>query len=78
MTIVATSGPTNVGSRSVPPAPMRHRNFRADDATWNDALRIAELRNERISDVMRTLLRGYVTKHRKLLEGDRAASEASK
>jgi hypothetical protein len=56
---------------------MKHRNFRTDDATWRDAVRIAELRDERISDVMRALLKGYVAKHRKLLEADRAQPPAS-
>lgn len=51
---------------------MRHRNFRLDDATWRDAVRIAELRDERISDVLRSLVKGYVAKHRKLLEADKA------
>jgi hypothetical protein len=67
MTSVATIGPTAVGSRAVP-SPMRHRNFRVDDATWNAALEIARLRDERISDVMRTLIRGYVSRNRKLLD----------
>jgi hypothetical protein len=55
---------------------MRHRNFRLDDATWRDAVRIAELRDERISDVMRSLVKGYVAKHRKLLDEDRARQQA--
>lgn len=71
MTLVADTGPVGLPSRSVP-EPMRHRNFRLDDATWRDAVRIAELRDERISDVMRTLVKGYVAKHRKLLEADKA------
>jgi predicted GIY-YIG superfamily endonuclease len=53
---------------------MRHRNFRLADDLWADAARIAALRDERISDVMRSLVRGYVAKHRKLLDADRAAS----
>lgn len=49
---------------------MRHRNFRLDDETWFAASRIAELTDERISDVMRSLVQGYVRKNRKLLEND--------
>lgn len=51
---------------------MRHRNFRIDDRTWRDAVRIAELRDERISDVMRDLVKGYVRRHRKLLDPDQS------
>lgn len=76
MTIVATYGPTPVACDSVVP-PMRHRNFRLDDTTWQDASRIAELRGERISDVMRTLVKAYVTRHRKLLDKDRATQQPS-
>jgi len=46
---------------------MNHRSFRIDDKLWRDAVRIAALRDERISDVLRDFLRGYVAKHRKLL-----------
>ena len=69
MTLVASCGSSGIASDPVVP-PMRHRNFRLDDATWRDASRIAELRGERISDVMRELVKGYVRKHRKLLEAD--------
>lgn len=70
MTLVADCGSSGIASAPVVP-PMRHRNFRLDDATWRDASRIAELRGERISDVMRDLVKGYVRKHRKLLDADR-------
>lgn len=49
---------------------MRHRNVRMDDETWMAASRIAQLRGERISDVVRNLVRGYVARNRKLLEND--------
>lgn len=49
---------------------MKHRNVRMDDATWLAASRIAELKGERISDVVRTLVKGYVSRNRKLLDND--------
>lgn len=70
MTAIAEHGPTPLTSPAVPPQPMRHHNVRVDDATWKAALRIADLRGERISDVIREFLRGYVRRHRKLLEDD--------
>lgn len=49
---------------------MKHRNFRLDDETWFAASRIAELQGTRISDIARDLFRGYVRRHKRLLEGD--------
>lgn len=70
MTIVATCGPTPVACESVAVPPKRHRNFRIEDETWFALSRIAELRGERTSEVMRQLAKGYVTRHRKLLTDD--------
>jgi len=70
MTLVAVSGPAPIASPFVPPEPMKHRNFRLDDETWFAALRIAELRGSRISDVARDFFRGYVRRHKRLLVGD--------
>lgn len=70
MTSVADLGQVQIPSTPVAIKPMRHRNFRLDDETWDAASRIAELRNERISDVMRTLVRGYVRRHKRLLDSD--------
>lgn len=75
MTPIAERDGRGITSRAVP-EPMRHRNFRLEEATWRDAVRIAELRDERISDVMRDMVRGYVRKHRKLLESAEAGHSA--
>lgn len=67
------AGPTDAASvafRDVPPEPMRHRNFRLDDETWFAASRIAAIKGQRISDVMRDLARNYVTRHKRLLADD--------
>lgn len=50
--------------------PKRHRNFRIEDEVWFALARIAELRGERTSEVMRQLAKGYVARHRKLLADD--------
>jgi hypothetical protein len=50
--------------------PKRHRNFRIEDEVWFALARIAELRRERTSEVMRQLAKGYVQRHRKLIEDD--------
>src|SRR5882757_9550475 len=70
MTVVATCGPTSIRSASVATEPMKHRNVRMDDRTWLAAARVAELKGQRISDLVRSLLRGVVTRNRKLLEND--------
>jgi hypothetical protein len=70
MTVVAERGPTPITSSDVPVEPMKHRNFRLDNRTWKAASRIADLRRERISDVLRDFVRGYVRRHRKLLDDD--------
>lgn len=70
MTAVAEINTLPIPSPLVAVPPMKHRNFRLDDETWEAASRIAELRKERISDVMRTLVRGYVRRHRRLLDSD--------
>lgn len=70
MTDVADHTTAPIPSTPVPPPPMKHRNFRLDDETWFAASRIAELRGSRISDVMRELARGYVRRHKRLLDGD--------
>lgn len=70
MTLVATNGPTPVACESVAVPPKKHRNFRIEDATWFALSRIAELRRERTSEVMRELAEGYVRKHRKLIDND--------
>jgi len=70
MTTVATFGPTHVPCGSVAIPPKRHRNFRIEDDVWLALSRIAELRKERTSEVMRQLARGYVARHRKLLDND--------
>lgn len=70
MTLVAVSGPAPIASPLVPPEPMKHRNFRLEDETWFAAVRIAELRGSRVSDVAREFFRGYVRRHKRLLEGD--------
>lgn len=72
MTLVATTGPTPVPCRSVAVPPKRHRNFRIEDETWFALARIAELRRERTSEVMREFAEGYVRKHRRLIENDPA------
>lgn len=43
-------------------------NVRVRPSLWEDARKIAELRGDRISEVIRTLLEGYVRRHRKLLD----------
>lgn len=70
MTIVATHGPPRIISAPVAVERMKHRNVRMDDRTWAAASRVAEIKGQRISDVVRTLLRSYVTRNRKLLEDD--------
>lgn len=70
MTTVATFGATPVPSEAVAIPPKQHRNFRIEDDLWLSAARIAELRNERTSDVMRDLVKGYVAKHRRLIADD--------
>lgn len=55
--------------------PMKHRNVRMDDRTWFAASRVAELQGKRISDLVRSLLAGFVAKNRKLLENDPAWQE---
>lgn len=70
MTVVAWRCRGPITSTGVAPEPMKHRNFRLDDSTWKAASRIAELRGERISDAMRELVRGYVRRHKKLLDSD--------
>lgn len=70
MTTVATFGATAVTSESVAIPPKRHRNFRVEDEIWLTAARIAELREERTSDVMRDFLKGYISRHRKLVADD--------
>jgi hypothetical protein len=49
---------------------MKHRNFRLDDETWFAASRVAELMGSRISDVAREFFRGYVRRHKRLLDKD--------
>jgi len=49
---------------------MKHRGFRLDDETWYAASRIAELQGSRISDVARDFFRGYVRRHKRLLDDD--------
>lgn len=70
MTIVATFGVTPVPCDAVPVPPKKHRNFRIEDDLWFALARIAELRRERTSEVMRQLVKGYVARHRKLLAED--------
>lgn len=70
MTAVATFGPTHVPCGVVAIPPKRHRNFRIEDEVWFALARIAELRGERTSEVMRQLAKGYVARHRKLLADD--------
>lgn len=70
MTIVATFGATPVPSEAVAIPPKRHRNFRVEDEIWLTAARIAELRNERTSDVMRDFLKGYISRNRRLVVDD--------
>jgi len=70
MTTVATFGATPVTSEAVAIPPKQHRNFRIEDDLWLTAARIAELRNERTSDVMRDLVKGYVARYRKLVADD--------
>lgn len=68
--MIAEALPRRIASPDVPPEPMKHRNFRLDNRTWRAAHRIAELHNQRISDVARDLFRGYVRRHKKLLDND--------
>ena len=70
MTTVATFGATPVPSEAVAIPPKRHRNFRIEDEAWVTLSRIAELRNERTSDVMRQSAYGYIARHRKLVADD--------
>ena len=70
MTTVATFGATPVTSEAVAIPPKRHRNFRIEDDVWLTLSRIAELRNERTSDVMRDLVKGYISRHRRLVADD--------
>jgi hypothetical protein len=70
MTTVATFGPTPVPCTVVAIPPKRHRNFRIEDEVWFALARIAELRGERTSEVMRQLAKGYVARYRKLLDSD--------
>ena len=70
MTAVATYGPTSLRCRDVAVVPKKHRNVRMDSRTWFAASRIAELQGQRISDVVRDLLKGYVSKNRRLIEHD--------
>jgi len=70
MTTVATFGATPVPSEAVAIPPKRHRNFRIEDEVWLTLARIAELRNERTSDVMRDLVKGYISRHRRLVADD--------
>ncbi|MFC5992901.1 hypothetical protein ACFQE5_01600 [Pseudonocardia hispaniensis] len=41
-----------------------------DDELWQTARRIAELRRERVSDVLRAALMRYVARHKHLLQED--------
>jgi len=43
------------------------RVFRCPDDIWADALATAAARNEAVSEVIRKALRGYVKRHRHLL-----------
>lgn len=70
MTVVGTFGATPVPCGVVAIPPKRHRNFRIEDEVWFALARIAELRGERTSEVMRQLAKGYVARHRKLLADD--------
>lgn len=70
MTVVAPDGPTPITFAGVPPKPMKHRNVRMDDETWFAASRLAEMYDQRISDLVRDLLRRYVSRHRKELDED--------
>jgi hypothetical protein len=70
MTDVATFGPTPVPCNVVAIAPKKHRNFRIEDEVWFALARIAELRGERTSEVMRQLAKAYVARHRKLIAND--------
>ena len=70
MTTVATFGPTHVPCDVVAIPPKKHRNFRIEDEVWFALARIAELRGERTSEVMRQLAKSYVARHRKLIAND--------
>lgn len=49
---------------------MRHRNFRIEDELWIEATRIAELRGERLSQVLRDEVKGHIAKHQHLIADD--------
>lgn len=50
------------------PENLKLYNVRVKPSVWEDARKIAELRGDRISDVIREFLKGYVRRHRKLLD----------
>jgi predicted GIY-YIG superfamily endonuclease len=56
-------------------SPLKNRNVRMDDRTWFSASRVAELRGTSASDLLRSLLRGFVTRNRKLLDNDETWQE---
>jgi hypothetical protein len=49
------------------PENLKLYNVRVKPSIWEDARKIAELRGDRISDVIRDFLKGYVRRHRSLL-----------
>lgn len=49
---------------------MRHRNFRIEDEIWIEATRIAELRGERLSQVLRDEIKREIAKYQHLIADD--------
>jgi hypothetical protein len=52
----------------MPPENMKLYNVRVKPSVWEEARAIAEAQGERISDVVRELIGGYVRKNRKVLD----------
>lgn len=50
------------------PENMKSYNIRVRPSTWEQARAIADARGDRISDVIRQLLAGYIRRHRHLLD----------
>lgn len=71
MTVVADLPAPPVPSPDVPePTHTPLRNARIGDPIWKPALRIAQIRKDKLSDLWKEALRRYVARNKYLLEDD--------
>jgi len=71
MTVVAELVPPPVPSPDVAePTHTPLRNARIENRIWRPALRISQIRKERLSDLWKDALRRYVSRNKHLLEDD--------